>query len=620
MNRLMVPCIILILLASSVKLFGLDLIRDGHVVGTIVVPEQATPLEKQGAQTLAKYLKMAGGAELPVVPEAADLPGMLISLGKTRMAKAAGITEEGLKYDGYRIAVKGGRLFLLGRDTDIVDNYSGAQGSLRVVFGLLDRLGFRWLQPTPMGTFVPQSKTVAVPDDLNVTYEPPFMYVHGRFVNQGDWSMANSFRCAAKVFSAGGHTWVYGVPAKLYDTHPEYFAMQGGKRVRPVQADNPQYCSTNPDLPRLVADWTIKKFDEGYDIVALGHSDGFQPCQCDQCSKLLPAEQVHNAQRRIIELVGRKYPDRKVHLLVYSPAVMPPTQFKSYPPNTMVEVCLNETLQTPFGSHDKALECWHAVVPGGTTAYVYYMGLYYDNGLAPRFIPSLAAAKLRNWHSHGVQGIYWCGGNENWGGEGPTYYTIGRLATDLTLDPAKVYEEYINLTFRKAAPAMKQYYDLLYDQLETHRHWMDDWVMAGVGSGPDETFASLYSADTLLKLRAFLDTAKQQAAGDARALGWVRLAEMSYDHYSLISKAFHFYRAYVLNPTSENLKQVRDAVHAYQGWAEETIRTAQKDRAFADNFLPNAGIWANEQLRTNYGHLSCAPFTWDFEKMRPGTK
>jgi hypothetical protein len=555
-----------------------------------------------------------------VVPEGPDLPGTLISLGKTRMAKAAGITAQGLRYDGYRIAVKGGRLFLLGRDTDIIDNYSGARGSLQVVFGLLERLGFRWLQPTPMGTYVPQLKTVAVPDGLNVTYEPPFMYVHGRFVNQGDWSLANSFRCAAKLFSAGGHTWVYGVPAKLYDTHPEYFVMQGGKRIKPVQADNPQYCSTNPDLPRLVADWTIKKFDEGYDIVALGQSDGFQPCECEQCAKLSPAEQVHHAQRKIIELVGRKYPDRKVHLLIYWPAVVPPTQFKSYPPNTMAEVCLNETLQTPFGGHDKALDYWHAAVPGGTTVYTYYMGLYYDNGLAPRFIPSLAAAKLRNWHDHGVQGIYWCGGNENWGGEGPTYYTIGRLATDLTLDPAKVYEEYINLTFHKAAPAMKGYYDLLYDRLDAHRSSTDDWVMAGIGLGPDETFASLYSADTLLKLRAFLDAAKRQAAGDARALGWVRLAEMSYNHYSLITRAFHFYRAYTLNPTAENLKQVRDAVQAYQAWAEETIRTVQKDKAFADNFLPSAGLWANEQLKTNYGHLCCAPFTWDFEKMRPGTR
>jgi hypothetical protein len=612
--------VLLVLLVPGPTSFGLDLVRDGSALGKIMVPEQATSLEQQAAQTLAKYLKMAGGAELHIVPESPNLPGTLISLGKTRMAKAAGITDRDLKYDGYRIAVRGGRLFLLGRDTEIIDGYSGARGSLRVVFGLLDRLGFRWLQPTPMGLYVPESRTLSVPDELDISYEPPFMYVHGRFVDQGDWSLANSFRCAAKLFSAGGHTWVYGVPATLYDTHPEYFAMRDGKRVKPTDAGNPQYCSTNPDLPKLVADWTIKKFDAGYDIVALGHSDGFQPCQCPQCSQLSPADQVHNAERKIIELVGRKHADRKVHLLIYGPTVPPPTQFTSYPPNTMVEVCLTETLQRPFGSHDKALDYWHKAVPGGTTVYAYNMGLYYDNGLAPRFVPALAAAKLCNWHAHGVLGIYWCGGNENWGGEGPTYYTIGRLATDPALDPAKVYEEYISLTFRKAAPAMKQYYDLLYEQLENHRSWMDDWVMAGVGAGADETFASLYSADTLLKLRGFLDAARQQAAGDPRALGWVRLAEMSYNHYALISRAFHFYRAYRLNPTADNLKQVRDAVLAYQGWAEETIRTAQNDKPFTENFFPNAGVWANEQLKTNYGHLRCPPFTWDFGKMKAAAR
>jgi hypothetical protein len=161
MNRLVILFVVLVLLASSAKLFALDLIREGHAVSTIVVPAQASPLEKQAAQTLAKYLKMAAGAEPAVLAEAPDLPGTLLSLGKTRMAKAAGISVEGLKYDGYRIAVKGGRLFLLGRDTDLVDNYSGARGSLRVVFGLLERLGFRWLQPTPMGTYVPDLKTAS---------------------------------------------------------------------------------------------------------------------------------------------------------------------------------------------------------------------------------------------------------------------------------------------------------------------------------------------------------------------------------------------------------------------------------------------------------------------------
>ncbi len=39
MNRLVIPCLILVLLAAGAKALGLDLLRDGRAVSTIVVPE-----------------------------------------------------------------------------------------------------------------------------------------------------------------------------------------------------------------------------------------------------------------------------------------------------------------------------------------------------------------------------------------------------------------------------------------------------------------------------------------------------------------------------------------------------------------------------------------------------
>ena len=50
---------------------AMDLIRDGKAVTTIVVPDQATEVEQAAAKRLVKYLKMASGAELPIVREAA---------------------------------------------------------------------------------------------------------------------------------------------------------------------------------------------------------------------------------------------------------------------------------------------------------------------------------------------------------------------------------------------------------------------------------------------------------------------------------------------------------------------------------------------------------------------
>ena len=244
-------------------------------------------------------------------------------------------------------------------------------------------------------------------------------------------------------------------------------------------------------------------------------------------------------------------------------------------------------------------------MPGGTTVYAYNMGLYYDNGLAPRFIPSLAAAKLRNWHGHGVQGIYWCGGNENWGGEGPTYYTIGRLATDLTLDPAKVYEEYLTLTFHKAAPAMKQYYDLLYEQLETHRS-LDGRLGHGRRRGRRgrdlrQPLLGRYAAEApgLPGCR--------EAAGGRRPAG----PRLGPPGRNVLQPLLAHHQGIPLpsrvpaQPDGGEPEAGRDAVGPIRPGRRRRSGSAQTDKAFADNFLPNAGIWANEQLKTNYGHLRC---------------
>jgi hypothetical protein len=245
------------------------------------------------------------------------------------------------------------------------------------------------------------------------------------------------------------------------------------------------------------------------------------------------------------------------------------------------------------------------------------MGTYSNTGLAPRFCPEQAAQKIQDWVAHDVQGIFWCGGGENWGAEGPTYYVIGRMATDPTQDWKKLVSEYCTLTFGKAAQSMEQYYSTLYER-QDHFSNRADWVV--VGPAPNDNFTGTYSADTLLSLRGFLDTAKKEAAGDERALGWIRLAEISYNQYAGIATVFQYYQAYMLNPTAENLKQVGAAVKAYQAWADETRQIGKKDKAFADNFFPSFIFWSGSMLNTNYDQLHCAPFNWDFEKKVPGTR
>ena len=63
-----------VLVAAMICLIGvdaeaLDLVRDGKAVSAIVLPDKATETERGAAERLVKYLKMATGAELPIVNE-----------------------------------------------------------------------------------------------------------------------------------------------------------------------------------------------------------------------------------------------------------------------------------------------------------------------------------------------------------------------------------------------------------------------------------------------------------------------------------------------------------------------------------------------------------------------
>ncbi|HRU05988.1 MAG TPA: hypothetical protein P5137_09470, partial [Candidatus Brocadiia bacterium] len=111
-------------LAASLVLcgsaFGFDIIKDGKPAATILLPAQASAIEQDSAKTLVKYLKQASGAELSVIVEPAEPKGSVISVGATALAQKAGVNASGLQADGYRLAVKGGALFVIGRDTPFI--------------------------------------------------------------------------------------------------------------------------------------------------------------------------------------------------------------------------------------------------------------------------------------------------------------------------------------------------------------------------------------------------------------------------------------------------------------------------------------------------------------------
>lgn len=612
---LITTALALLLPASAFASF--HLVREGKPACTIVLPENPGALEKEGAETLVKYLEMATGATIPVIREPASAPGAILSFGRTSLAREEGITDRDLEHDGYRMVARNGTLFLLGRDQEIMaapvghGDRLGAQGSRRVALDLLQLIGFRWLVPTVAGTHVPELENVSVPGDLDVTHRPPFMYVAGRMYTWGDWSIANSFRKALRIFSSGGHTWNEAVPVSLWEEHPEYFRMQGRVRVRPTAADH-QLCPSNPGVLQRITDYTLELFERGFDLVSLGQPDGWKPCECGPCQALgagtdanrgESAEQVHITNLRVIEACLERYPDRLVHPIIYGPTQSPPLTFEAYPPNVMVE------LAPPTPGN---LAFWSRRTPAGMTVYVYYMGLYQNTGMLPRFTPSMAAREMRMLHENGVKGIYFCGGGEKWGTEGPTYYALGRLAGNPYLDWRAILDEYCRLLFGKAGLTMRQYYELLYERIDNYYF---------EGGSPTDAVTAVYTPEVLERLSQLLYLARGQAAGDERALGFIRVAEIANRHYTLIARTLHLYQAYQVRPTREALEHMSEAAAEYLRFVNEEIPgVLDAEPEFGRRYFAWSHLWRPEHriargtFANNFGRLS-SPFSWNFENL-----
>ena len=97
---------------------SLQLVADGQPKATIVIPQTARYWTKTAVGWLQQYVEKATGAKLAIVTENAAPAGTLISIGHTQMAAKAGVTTDGLKWDGGRMVGKDGHLFLIGRNVN----------------------------------------------------------------------------------------------------------------------------------------------------------------------------------------------------------------------------------------------------------------------------------------------------------------------------------------------------------------------------------------------------------------------------------------------------------------------------------------------------------------------
>ena len=401
-RMLSVLAAVAIVVVASTSAAEVTLVRDGRPEAEIVIAADAPSIVKYAAGELQEYLKKVSGAELPVVTKpTAGRSSILV--GDSACARGRGVTTEGLRPDGFRVAAGDGWLALVGGDFKgkpwnsgahpfrLAQTYNaeldlwafGEAGSLFAVYAFLHDLGVRWYMPGEIGEVIPQRATVTVAP-CRRKIEPNYRYRYLYFVNfprsKRDARWFRRIGCGGPAPVYANHSLQSILNEELTKTHPDWFAMVDGKRLL-----EPKY--TYGYVPCLMGDGffeAVVKRTRGYfdrkpeeEVCAVMPPDSFRPCTCPKCTPLLTPERgeriglcsdyVWDFVNRVAIEIKKSHPGKKVSCCAYSRYLLPPLRIKRMSDNVVVVVC-----QSRDGMFDEeyrkrildAREGWLKILPG----------------------------------------------------------------------------------------------------------------------------------------------------------------------------------------------------------------------------------------------------------------
>ncbi|MCB1062178.1 MAG: DUF4838 domain-containing protein [Verrucomicrobiae bacterium] len=645
----------------------LVLAEDGKTTYEIVLPDasQSETIANSLRQTarLIQTTFAANGVEIPVVAEATHekvKPG--IFLGDTALARAQGVDVSQLTGWGYVHQVVNGRdLIIAGHDhpapADATNPRRPVWDRLGTAKGVADFLrqyaGVRFLYPeigpyqpvakaetidlltSPAIEFLPLPKIV-VPGDLNVEITPTIAFNTAHPAGGSFYDIANNrFPRVDEVF--GGHTWERAIPTEEYrKSHPEYFALVGGKRLLEGAG---QYCISNPEVQELIYQDLCRWLDRGYLSVDLGQPDGFRPCQCEECAKLYETgddwgEKIWILNLKLAERLLESHPGKQVTMMSYILTAEPPKTFTAFPANTKIMLT---------GTNEEDIAPWHAhKVPGGFSGYLYNWCPNLGTRYTPMRTPGHVETQAKRLAANHIQSFYRDGPGALFGLEGPVYYTMGRMYDDPeNLFAKDLVPEFIDAAFGESAWHMKQFYDQLYHSITLYSDFLGTrspaWTYYPIEgrrrkmvTDPFQLLAFLYPPPLLNSLEEQLTQAGQKAKSE-KVKARLALVRREFDYLKSLAKVVHLHQAFQVQPDLGSRDRLLDAIDARNaelvGYWNEKGRALPVSEGWSWVMFPPAGH--------NYEHLRLAhngyqePYestcmNWDTAAMRaaplPGAK
>ncbi|MBN1446159.1 MAG: DUF4838 domain-containing protein [Candidatus Omnitrophica bacterium] len=346
---------------------AVTLVKDGKSSAVIVVDDNAAPNAKYAANELQTYLEKLSGARLSISNTPGN--GVNIFVGEGAATRAAGLSTDGLKYDGFQIVTRGDKaIYLFGRDykkeTPLVAFKSpfeaihiynkkfdicafGEAGTLYAVYHFLrENCGVRWFMPGELGEVVPKMKTITV-NKIDFKKSPDFYYrvIYVGLFNLNDdavlWYRRAGFGAPFPVYI--NHSF-YDMK-KYYPAHPEYFALlkNGERDYNTTCLGDGNLCLSNLGLLQQFVDDICRYFDAHpeqsvFAVMPNDHLKGI--CECSACQAQADYDKPENGKfsnyvwgfvNKVAKEVGKRYPEKLIGCAAYSSWQMIPDRVKLEP-------------------------------------------------------------------------------------------------------------------------------------------------------------------------------------------------------------------------------------------------------------------------------------------------
>ena len=468
---------------------ALTLVSDGQSAYTIIVPDEALPVERYAAGELRDLLQEMSGVALPITTDAEHgaQGGPGIYLGDTRKLAALDADRRQLGPDGVHLLSEGADLYLTGE---------GLRGRLYSVYVLFEKyLGVRFLAHDC--TIVPRRELVTLPA-LDYAYTPPMMYRETLYFDSFGKQTAARQRLNGPMCEADEETggkielfpYVHSAaqlvpPEEFYEQHPEYFSLVNGKRTR--ETIHGQLCFTNPEVLKIATERVLQWMEERPEvpIIDVSQNDGGGACECEACAAVVAEEGSQHGPilrfvNAIADVVAERYPDRWIETLAYSYSITPPRITRPRD-NVIIRLCHAGCYNHGFEACDLGaglagvLRGWSELTD---RIFIWHYATNFAHYLAPN--PNLEglAKDIRFYAAHNVNGLMVQANYQGSGGElcELRQYLAARLMWDPQQDETVIRREFCEGYYGAAAEPVLEFLALM-DELgrDPERHSFGAW-------------------------------------------------------------------------------------------------------------------------------------------------